>query len=84
MSFGGAVSSMITSIKNNKRNRKNTFEKLERFQKENNDQLHFNNTATKKELQEIRTQLKKENLINIIKKGLLLLAVILLFSYFLL
>ncbi|QXP72795.1 hypothetical protein RRF68_07490 [Tenacibaculum sp. HL-MS23] len=84
MSFGGAVSSMITSIKNNKRNRKNTFEKLERFQKENNDQLHFNNTATKKELQEIKTQLKKENLINITKKGLLLLAVILLFSYLLL
>lgn len=84
MGFGGAVSSMITSIKNNKRNRKNTFEKLERFQKEDNDQLHFNNTATKKELQEIRTQLKKENLINIIKKGLLLLAVILLFSYLLL
>ena len=84
MGFGGAVSSMITSIKNNKRNRKNTFEKLERFQKENNDQLHFNNAATKKELQEIRTQLKKENLINIIKKGLLLLAVILLFSYLLL
>lgn len=84
MSFGGAVSSMITSIKNNKRNRKNTFEKLERFQKDNNDQLHFNNTATKKELQEIRTQLKKENLINLIKKGLLLLAVILLFSYLLL
>ena len=31
MSFGGAVSAMVTSLKNNKRKRVSAFEKLERF-----------------------------------------------------
>lgn len=41
MSFSGSVSSMITSLKNNKRKRTSAFEKLERFQKEKNDKLFF-------------------------------------------
>ncbi len=51
MSFGGAVLGMIVSLKNNKRKKVSTFEKLERFQKENRDKLYFNKSASKKELE---------------------------------
>ncbi|WGH74292.1 hypothetical protein P8625_09200 [Tenacibaculum tangerinum] len=47
MSFGGAVSAMITSLKNNKRKRVSAFEKLERFQKENSDELFLKSLPVK-------------------------------------
>jgi hypothetical protein len=72
MSFGGAVSSMITSIKNNKRNRKSTFNKLESYQKNNNDTLHFTNSVTENELKEIKLRIKKEDRISLIKNIVLL------------
>jgi hypothetical protein len=61
MSFGGAVSAMITSLKNNKRKRVSAFYKLERFQKENSDRLYFNKSASKKELEKIRLQTLRKN-----------------------
>lgn len=67
MGFGGSVSAMITSLKNNKRKRVSAFEKLERFQKENNDTLHFKKSASKKQLEEIRIKTKRENQIVWIK-----------------
>lgn len=67
MGFGGSVSAMITSLKNNKRKRVSAFEKLERFQKENNDTLHFKKSASKKQLEEIRIKTKRENKIVWIK-----------------
>ena len=59
MSFGGSVSSMIASLKNNKRKRKSAFEKLEKYQKESSDALHFENTATSEDLEKIRTDILK-------------------------
>ncbi|WP_299011055.1 hypothetical protein [uncultured Tenacibaculum sp.] len=67
MGFGGSVSAMITSLKNNKRKRVSAFEKLERFQKENDDTLHFKKSASKKQLEEIRIKTKRENQIVWIK-----------------
>lgn len=72
MGFGGAVSAMITSLKNNKRNRTSTFDKLERFQKEDNDKLYFKNTASAEDLLKIKLQLKKENKILLIKNCVLI------------
>ncbi|WP_428742582.1 hypothetical protein [Tenacibaculum sp.] len=71
MSFGGAVSAMVTSLKNNKRKRVSAFEKLERFQKENDDKLHFKKSASKKELIQIKIRLQKENKIRFIRKSIL-------------
>ena len=71
MSFGGAVSAMITSLKNNKRKRVSAFEKLERFQKENNDKLYFKKSASKKELAQIKIRLQKENKTRLVKKSIL-------------
>ncbi len=81
MGFGGAVSAMITSLKNNKRNRKSTFEKLEKFRKENNDKLYFKNAATKEELEEIRFKMKKENRISLIKNITLFTVVFIILCY---
>ena len=67
MSFGGAVSAMITSLKNNKRKRVSAFDKLERFQKENSDKLYFEESASKEELEEIRHKTKRRNQRELIK-----------------
>ena len=71
MGFGGSVAGMIVSLKNNKRNRKSAFEKLDRFQKENSDTLHFKNSATQEELEAIKSCIKKENNVLLIKNILL-------------
>ena len=55
MSFGGAVGAMITSLKNNKRDRKSALKRL----KDNpaaygeEGKLHFENTATPEQLKKI-------------------------------
>ena len=82
MSFGGAVSSMVTSIKNNKRNRKSTFEKLESYQKDDNDSLHFTKNVTESELEEIKFRVRKEKRSSLIK-NILFLIIAFLFLYFL-
>lgn len=82
MSFGGAVSSMITSIKNNKRNRKSTFEKLESYQKDDNDSLHFTKNVTESELEEIKFRVRKEKRSSLIK-NIVFLIIAFLFLYFL-
>ncbi|SNR14367.1 Probable transmembrane protein of unknown function [Tenacibaculum jejuense] len=64
MSFGGATSAMIASIKNNKRPRKSAIEKLKKhgyYDNDNPDQLSFNKTATEEQLEKIRQEAKKEN-----------------------
>ncbi|WBX71603.1 MULTISPECIES: hypothetical protein [Tenacibaculum] len=82
MSFGGAVSSMVTSIKNNKRNRKSTFEKLESYQKDDNDSLHFTKNVTESELEEIKFRVRKEKRSSLIK-NIVFLIIAFLFLYFL-
>ena len=63
MSFGGAVSAMITSLKNNKRSRKSTFEMLERTGSINNQsqKLVFENEASSAQLLEIKKKTQLEN-----------------------
>ncbi|RKF04242.1 hypothetical protein C8N26_0905 [Tenacibaculum lutimaris] len=84
MGFGGSVSAMITSLKNNKRKRVSAFEKLERFQKENDDKLYFKKSASKKELVQLKKQVLKENKNQLIKNSILffLIFVILVYSVF--
>ncbi|MDP2542357.1 hypothetical protein CSC81_10715 [Tenacibaculum discolor] len=84
MSFGGAVSAMITSLKNNKRKRVSAFDKLERFQKENSDKLYFDRCANKKELDKIRLQTLKKNKTQYIKNniGILIIFFILIYIAF--
>lgn len=84
MSFGGAVSAMITSLKNNKRKRVSAFDKLERFQKENSDKLYFDRCANKKELYKIRLQTLKKNRTQYIKNsiGILIIFSILIYIAF--
>ncbi|MGB1042439.1 MAG: hypothetical protein ACPGU6_03525 [Tenacibaculum sp.] len=81
MGFGGSVAGMILSLKNNKRKRVSAFEKLERYQKENSDQLHFKNKASAKQLKEIKLKLKKENRISFIKNGILFTLLLLVFYF---
>lgn len=84
MSFGGAVSAMITSLKNNKRKRISAFDKLERFQKENSDKLYFDKSTNKKELDKIRLQTLKKNRTQYIKNsiGILIIFSILIYVAF--
>ncbi|MDO6675361.1 hypothetical protein Q4517_07335 [Tenacibaculum sp. 1_MG-2023] len=81
MSFGGAVSAMITSLKNNKRKRISAFDKLERFQKENSDKLYFNKSANKKELKKIRLQTLRGNTNRFIKNSIAFLIIFSLLLY---
>lgn len=81
MSFGGAVSAMLTSLKNNKRKRVSAFEKLERFQKENNDKLYFKKAANETQLKKIRLKTKQQQQINLIKNTLALLAIFSILPY---
>jgi hypothetical protein len=81
MSFGGA-SYMITSLKNNKRNRKSAFEGLERYQKDHKGKLHFKKSSTNKGLKKIRLRIRKEKRSFLIK-NIVLLIIAFLFLYFL-
>lgn len=61
MSFGGSVSAMVPSLKNNKRSRRSTFDKLKAYEKVTVTKVKFENTATPEQLKEIRERLQKEN-----------------------
>lgn len=63
MGFGGAVSAMVTTLKNNKRDRKSTFKKMKQYESSSNnaDQLIFTKKATPDQLKKIRTEIRKEN-----------------------
>lgn len=67
MGFGGATSAMIASLKHNKRTRKTSFDKLEKYQKENKSKLHFDKKASEKDLEIIRNRLKKKNANTLLK-----------------
>ncbi|WP_299160149.1 hypothetical protein [uncultured Tenacibaculum sp.] len=68
MSFGGAVSAMITSLKNNKRIRVSAFEKTKGYGNDSNIKLHFNKEASQKQLLEIKKKVQNENRLSLIKK----------------
>jgi hypothetical protein len=56
MSFGSSVAGMIATLKANKRTHISTFDKIRRFNKSKKSDLHFDNKASPKELQEINAK----------------------------
>ena len=61
MGFGGSVSAMITSLKNNKRSRVSTFKKLKEYENIKYKKGDIGKKATPHQLKEIRERLQKEN-----------------------
>jgi len=81
MSFGGAVGAMITSMKNNKRDKNSTFKKLKNYDKSHN-LLHFDKKASKEELKELRKKLRRENRIISIRNAIITVIIFTIFIYF--
>lgn len=52
---------MITSLKNNKRTRVSTFDKLKNFKEGKNIQVAFNKKASSYQLKKIKEKLQEEN-----------------------
>jgi len=57
----GSIAAMITTLKNNKRTRVSTFEKMKNFKEGKNIQVYFDKNATPLQLKNIREKLQKEN-----------------------
>tara|TARA_R110001592_G_scaffold335979_1_gene621029 strand:- start:5 stop:262 length:258 start_codon:yes stop_codon:yes gene_type:complete len=56
-----SISGMITSLKNNKRTRVSTFDKLKNFKQGKNIQVAFNKKASSYQLKKIKEKLQEEN-----------------------
>jgi hypothetical protein len=69
MSF---IAGMITSLKNNKRYRISTFDKIKNFKKGKEKKLHFKKKSSSKQLIEIRIKLQKENKEKLIKNSIII------------
>ncbi|SED18677.1 hypothetical protein SAMN04489761_4553 [Tenacibaculum sp. MAR_2009_124] len=80
----GGISSMITTLKNNKRERKVVFEKLEKYLNNKNKPLYFNKKATRKQVLRIREKLQRQNRIqNILTIAIIsFVSIVLLYLYF--
>ena len=61
MSFGGAVSAMVTSLKNNKRPRVSAFKRLKGYENVKYKKGKIEKKATPQQLKEIRERIQKEN-----------------------
>ncbi|MCF6349083.1 MAG: hypothetical protein L3J20_12410 [Flavobacteriaceae bacterium] len=62
MGFGGSVSAMITSLKNNKRSRVSMFDKLKKYENvKYKDGGKIEKKATPQQLKAIRERIQKEN-----------------------
>ncbi|CAM1342632.1 hypothetical protein [Tenacibaculum amylolyticum] len=63
MGFGGAVYAMVTTLKNNKRDRKSAFKKMKQYESSSykTDRLVFSKKATPDQLKKIRTEIRNEN-----------------------
>lgn len=84
MSFG-TVQSMITSLKNNKRDRKSALKRLKENPAEYSDEgneLHFEKEASPAQLKKIREDLKRENRKILIRKLVIIGIIFLLIIYF--
>jgi hypothetical protein len=83
MSAGGSISAMISSIKNNKRTRKSTFEKLGKEGRySRKTKVHFKQNATKSQLREIRERLISQNKITFLKKIIIIFVLLVITIYF--
>ena len=77
MSFGGAVSAMITSLKNNARKRKTLYDNKDFFKTKSTKKTFVTGKkATPKQLKEIRLRLQKEN-IRMVRRNLTITIIIL-------
>jgi Flp pilus assembly protein TadB len=56
-----SISGMITSLKNNKRTRVSTFEKMKNFKEGKNIQVSFDKKSTPDRLKRIKEKLQSEN-----------------------
>ena len=83
MSFG-VVQSMISSLKNNKRDRKSALKRLKDNPAEYSDgnELHFDKKATPHQLKKIREDLQKENRKRMIRNVSIIVIFMLIFIYF--
>ncbi len=81
MSFGGAVSAMIASMKANKRSRVSMFDKTKHVKRGTPTTLHFENEATQKELEIIRNKIQRDLKKKALTKVILLLVIIALLIY---
>lgn len=80
MGFGGSVAAMIATLKNNKRNRISTFDKIKDLKKTKKSELYFENTASPIELKKIRDKILKENEIAFRKKVIIIVILLLLIA----
>ena len=85
MSFGGAVSAMATSLKNNKRPRVSAFKKMEGYKDVKYKKGTIDKTASPQQLREIRERLQQENkrdsLIKIISITSIIIILFILFNF---
>jgi len=85
MGFGGAVSAMQTSLKNNKRSRVSAFKKMERYKDVKFKEGTIDKKASPALLKQIRENIRKENKKNsriaIITISSILIILLILFSY---
>lgn len=83
MSFG-VVQSMISSIKNNKRDRKSALKRLKENPAEYSEggALHFEKKASPAHLRKIREDMKRENRKTFVKTALILAIIFAVFIYF--
>ena len=72
MSFGGAVSAMTTSLKNNKRTRPSAFKKLKENESGAYKKGSIDKKASPKLLKEIREKTRRETRERLVKKGVIL------------
>ena len=79
MGFGGSVSAMVTSLKNNKRTRPSAFKKIKHLEKGKYKKGSIDKKASPELLKDIRQKTKKEQKIRLIKN---LIALIILITIF--
>ncbi len=89
MSFGGSVSAMITSLKNNSRskNRKSYFKKDKSFSnKENEKNVFLDKKATPEQLEAIQKNIRKNNrkdrIVNVIILTITIILTVFILRYF--
>jgi hypothetical protein len=83
MSFGGAVGSMLTSLKNNKRDRKSALKRLKDNPAEYGEdgKLHFEKKATPAQLKKIREDLRRRNKQIMIRNVSIIVAIMIVLIY---
>jgi len=81
MSFGGSVSAMVTTLKNNKRSRVSTFKKMKNYQNVKCKKGTIDKKASPQLLKEIQKENKKNKLIAIISTTSIVTILYILFNF---